>query len=44
MGVVPAARTGNDNLATEGDAPEAVAIEEELEIEEINPPAETLQP
>jgi hypothetical protein len=36
IGVMLGARTGNDNSAAEEDAPEAVAIEEEPEIEEIN--------
>jgi hypothetical protein len=45
IGVVLGARTGNDNLAAEEDAPEAAVIEEEPEIEEINrAPKETVQP
>jgi hypothetical protein len=45
MGVVLGAGTGNANPATEGDAPEAAAIEEEPEIEEINrAPMKTMQP
>jgi hypothetical protein len=43
MGVILSARTSNANPAIEGDAPEATAIEEELEIEEINrAPMETM--
>jgi hypothetical protein len=45
MGVILGARTGNANPPAEGDALEAAAIEEELEIEEINrAPMETMQP
>jgi hypothetical protein len=45
IGVVLGAGTGNDNLATEEDAPEAATIKEELEIKEINQaPKETVQP
>jgi hypothetical protein len=44
MGVMLSAKTGNDNPATEGDASKATAIEEELEIEEINwAPTEIVQ-
>jgi uncharacterized protein YcfJ len=45
MGVMLGAGTSNDNPATKGDALEAAAIEEELEIEDINhAPMETVQP
>jgi hypothetical protein len=45
MGVVLGAGTSNDNPATEENAPEAAAIKEEPEIEEINQaPKETVQP
>jgi hypothetical protein len=45
MGVMLGARTDNDNPSVEEDAPKAVAIKEEPEIEEINQaPTKIVQP